>query len=267
MSTASGVLALTLCSYALVIAVASAEESADVLPDLPAGKVWTKVWNDEFDGKDIDAAKWNRLGDKPRKDGLWLQRNAYTNGQGSLVLRTEKLNDIAMYASGGVSTKEKFEKKFGYFVIRCRLPQSQGHWPAFWLMTKGVTQVGQDGRDGTEVDVFEAPWLTDKINFALHWDGYGDDKQKAKTVVDVPGVRQGFHTFGMWWTPDRYRFYVDGQLKWETSAGGVSQVPQHLMITEEIGAFARKGSGPIEQAKLPDYFEVDYVRIYDETAD
>jgi len=40
---------------------------------------------------------------------------------------------------------------------------------------------------------------------------------------------------------------------------GVCQVPQYMLLSAEIGAWA----GDITQAKLPDEFLVDYVRVYD----
>ena len=56
-----------------------------------------------------------------------------------------------------------------------------------------------------------------------------------------------------------YYTYIDGKEVWRSSAGGVSQVPEYLKLTNEIGKWA----GDIKQAKLPDYFEVDYVRVYE----
>jgi hypothetical protein len=44
-----------------------------------------------------------------------------------------------------------------------------------------------------------------------------------------------------------------------SAAGGVSQQPEYLKLTEEIGTWA----GRIQDAKLPDTFEVDYVRVSD----
>jgi hypothetical protein len=46
---------------------------------------------------------------------------------------------------------------------------------------------------------------------------------------------------------------------WRSAAGGVSQAPEYLKLTEEIGTWG----GDIKAAKLPDTFEVDYVRVYD----
>ena len=72
------------------------------------------------------------------------------------------------------------------------------------------------------------------------------------------GVMEGWHTFSLLWTPNEYVFYVDGQETWRTAAGGVCQVLEFIKLTEEIG----KWGGDIHQAKLPDYFLVDYVRVY-----
>ena len=72
-------------------------------------------------------------------------------------------------------------------------------------------------------------------------------------------MSEGFHTFGLHWTPEEYVFYVDGKETWRTSGGGVSQVPEFAKLTEEIGEWG----GDIKKARLPDQFVVDYVRVYD----
>ena len=51
---------------------------------------------------------------------------------------------------------------------------------------------------------------------------------------------------------------MDGKEVWRSAAGGVSQAPEFIKLTEEIG----KWGGEITEAKLPDHFEVDYVRVY-----
>jgi beta-glucanase (GH16 family) len=126
-------------------------------------------------------------------------------------------------------------------------------------MCAGVSRVGDGGKDGTEIDIMEKPWREDRITQNLHWDGYGKAHKSAGTKVEIPGVSKGFHTFGLFWTPTEYVFDVDGKETWRSSAGGVSQVPAYAKLTEEIG----KWGGDITQANLPDFFEVDYVRVYD----
>ena len=110
------------------------------LPPLPEGKKWNLVWNDEFEGNQIDPSKWVILGDWKRRDGFWVKEYAYLDGEGHLIIRTKKDGD--RYTSGAVRTKGKFEHTFGYWVCRCKFPTQEGHWPAFWLMTDGVGKVG-----------------------------------------------------------------------------------------------------------------------------
>ena len=239
--------------------VAHSQTAKEFLPPAP-GQEWKLVWHDEFDGKKLDEAKWNRLGDWKRRDGYWMKEDAYLNGKGSLVLRTRKDGD--RYTCGAVNTAKKFEHAFGYYVARCKLPKQEGHWPAFWLMASGVNTVGDEGRDGTEIDIIEVPWRDGRLTSNLHWDGYGKAHKSAGTKFSRPGIMKGWHTFGLLWLPTEYVFYVDGQETWRTAAGGVSQVPEYVKLTEEIGTWG----GDIKKASLPDYCEVDYVRVYEAQA-
>jgi len=248
-----GFLAWTLMAWPAAVAGAESE----VLPPAPAGKEWVVVWQDEFEGNVLNEEKWNRLGDWKRRDGYWVKEDAYLNGKGQLVLRTRK--DGERYTCGAVNTKGKFERAFGYYVARCKLPRQPGHWPAFWLMGDGVGKVGDEGRDGTEIDIIEVPWRDGRLTVNLHWDGYGKDHKSAGHKFQIPEVMEGWHSFGLLWTEAEYVFYVDGREVWRSSAGGVCRAPLFLKLTEEIGTWA----GKIEEAALPDYFEVDYVRVYE----
>jgi len=59
------------------------------------------------------------------------------------------------------------------------------------------------------------------------------------------------------------RYVVNSQL---SKAGGVSKVPAYLKITGELStlpwAIGENWSNDPEQATYPDYFLVDYVRVY-----
>ena len=229
------------------------------LPELPEGRTWKLVWQDEFDGAAIDPAKWEVIGDSPRRDGFWLKDDAYLDGEGHLVLRTRKEGD--RYSSGAIRTRGLFEATYGYWEARCEFPTQEGHWPAFWLMPpQGIGALEQAGEDGTEVDIMEKPWREDKIQHALHWNGYGEHHKSKGKVSEISGVSKGWHTFSLWWTPEEYVFYVDGKETWRTKDGGVCQVPLYIKLTEEIGDWG----GDIKKATLPDFFRVDYVRVYQE---
>jgi len=230
----------------------------DVLPSVPEGKAWKLVWHDEFDGRQLDDSKWD-IPEYKRRDAYWSRKAIQLDGQGNLAISTLREGDKVL--DGCVRTRRKFEHAFGYYVARIRLQEQEGHWSAFWLYNESVGKVGDEGRDGTEIDIMEKPWLDDRINYALHWDGYGKQHKSEGKVVKVPGIMKGFHTYGLAWRPDQYVFYVDGKEMWRTKAGGVCQVPLYIKLSDEVGNWG----GDIKKAKLPDRFLVDYVRVYDLT--
>ena len=248
---------LAVFAFSVVALSADVLTPPDALPDLPQGKAWELVLNDEFDGTTLDGSKWNIPDEYARRDGWWSPKAISLDGKGNLVISTLKEGD--RYLDGCVRTRGKFEHAFGYYVARIRLQKQPGHWSAFWLYNDCVSKIGDEGRDGTEIDIYEKPWLDDRINCALHWDGYGEEHRSEGKVVSVPGVMDGYHIFGLWWKPDEYVFYVDGKETWRTNAGGVCQVPLYIKLSDEIGSWA----GNIADAQLPDAFLVDYVRVYD----
>ncbi len=241
----------------LLAAPAQPAEPDDQLPTAPAGKSWSLVWHDEFDGDKLDESKWGYRPDGKRKGGWWSRKAISLDGKGNLVITT--FTDGDKPTTGCVTTQGMFEHAFGYYVARAKLQKEPGHWSAFWITGSGVSKVGDEGRDGTEIDIMEKPWLDDRVTHNLHWDGYGKHHKHEGARVTVPGVMEGWHTFGLLWLPDEYVFYVDGKETWRSKAGGVCQVPQYMLLSDEIGSWA----GDITKAKLPDRFMVDYVRVYD----
>jgi beta-glucanase (GH16 family) len=238
-------------------AIAAAANPGDALPPAAPGKTWKLVWHDEFDGTALDEGKWETPPDGRRREAWWMRKAITLDGRGHLAIRTIKEGD--KYIDGCVRTKGKFEHAFGYYVARVQLQRQPGHWSAFWLHNDSVNRVGNEGRDGTEIDIYEKPWLDDRVQQTLHWDGYGPRHRQAGNVAKAPGVMQGFHTFGLVWLPDEYVFTIDGKATWRTKAGGVCQVPLYIKLSDEVGPWA----GDIARAKLPDQFLVDYVRVYD----
>jgi beta-glucanase (GH16 family) len=222
------------------------------LPKLPAGQEWRLAWSDEFIGTTVDTNKWDVMGDWKRRDGWWVKEDSFLDGKGNLVLRTKK--DGERFTSGAVRTRERFEHAFGFWTARCQLPKEPGHWSAFWLMSQSVFHVGDEGRDGTEIDVAEFPWRDGRYDINLHWDGYGKGhKHAGKNIAAFSAITNGFHNFSLLWTTNEYVFYVDGSEVWRTKAG------EYVKFSNEVGTWA----GDIKKAKLPDDFVIDYIRVYD----
>ncbi len=233
-----------------------------LLADPPAGAQWKPVFADDFQGTELDAAKWEKVGDGKRRGAWWLRKNAFLDGKGNLVVRST-LED-GKYGCGGLRTRGKFRHAFGYYEIRCRVPRQPGTWAAFWLYDAAQGRIGNGGRDGAEIDIFESPWLgKNRYNIAVHWDGYGKDHKSWSRAIEAPGLDDDFHVFGLLWTPEEYVFYYDGKEVARTSQGGVCQVPLYIKVTTEIGDWA----GDIKRAERPDDFIVDWARVWDRVAE
>ncbi|HNS73166.1 MAG TPA: glycoside hydrolase family 16 protein [bacterium] len=241
-------------------------EAESNLPALADSLKWVMVWHDEFNGKTLDASKWSHVSwvpageDQPRRDGFWRPDAAVLNGEGELMMLTYYDPVMKRYIDGAIRTRGKYEKLYGFFEARIQLQKQVGHWSAFWLFNDQVSKVGDQGRDGTEIDIMEkiSP-NDDAVYHTLHWDGYEAAHQSAYKLPVIPGLREGWHTFAVWWSESGYRFYIDGMETWRTSAGGVCGNPLYIKLSDEVGTWA----GNIGMAALPDLWLVDFVRVYD----
>ena len=230
------------------------QEEARAGPPSPA---YALVWADEFDGPALDITKWDYRGLGRRRGAVNVREAVTMDGRGHLVLTTTREGDE--FRTGMIGTQGKYEALYGYFECRFRVQAQPGHWAAFWLQspTYGVP-VEDVRRAGAEIDVFE--YLVnrgDRLQHAIHWDGYGKEHKSDVHIADVRGLRDGWHTVGLLWTAGEYVFSVDGRETWRTGKG-VSQRAEYLILSLEVGPWA----GDIRQATLPDSLLVDYVRVY-----
>ena len=237
------------------------------------------TWSDEFDGVGApnplkwDRPEYNRRPNAKGPDGYWSKEDSYLDGNGNLVIRVRKIADKNKdgdpfdYSVGAVRTLGKFKQLYGRYDIRCQLPKQQGWWVAFWMMQGNVGSEVNAGVDGSEVDIMEAFGWTNKINHAVHYDGYGTAHKSVGKNELISGIRDGFHTYTLDWYPDKYIFYVDGKETWRTTGGGICNQPGYVKITGEIStedwAINSYWSNDPAKATYPDSFLVDYVRVYE----
>jgi len=257
---------------------------------LPQGKNWMLIWNDEFDGNTLDSTKWGfRLHIMQTrhqtfttegvevKDGLLYLNLIEKNGQYfSPHLQTgENYMDRpgTPYTNGltwpiaGIKPP-KFVHKYGYYEIRCKLQKQPGWWSAFWMQSPVVGSCLDPSRAGVEMDIMENFTRDNKISHNIHWDGYGTDhKQKGSGSLQIEDTSKEFHTFGLYWSKSGYIFYVDGKVSWSVD-GPVSDVEQFILVSTECMGYRNvnrnQPSEILKKAVLPDAFIVDYVRVFDE---
>lgn len=259
---------------------------------------FTLVWSDEFNGNELDKSKWgSSWWETMRKGGYWHE-DMVSVRDGNLVISAEyKSEPLENYYwdkwheqinfdpykpgwyTGEINTRGKYEQCYGYFEVRCKLPAATGMWSAFWMMNEGVFNVDGSGRDGTEVDVFESFYYKDYntggdyVSTGIHYDGYGPEEKGdsiGKQFIRNDPYNE-FNTYGVEWNENEYIFYINGKETGRLSAGGVSQNPEHLILSCEfagengVQSSDRHGTGEISKTPAknwPAEFVVDYVRCY-----
>ena len=131
------------------------------------------------------------------------------------------------YTSGMLFTKDKF--LYGYYEINAKIPnEGKVLWPAFWLWAGG-------GEEYREIDIFEFCCdIPNKVGFNMHIasaldNGYVHTLTWTNQVpiinsypgeyilTNPPNVSDGFHTYGLMWTPNKVEWYVDGTCRYRVT--------------------------------------------------
>lgn len=227
------------------------------------GRQWEVTFSDDFNGIRLDSKNWTYSQAVERGDfgnNYWSRKQVFLEGDGFLRLGIDYDEETDRILSGAITSDRVFEQTYGYFECRAKLQAASGCWSAFWIMSNDIQKVGNGGKDGAEIDIFESPWFNQGvIQSAIHWDGYGEAHQSlGSPQYHLPDMYYDFHTFALEWTETEYIFYVDGQESWRTDAGGICQVPCYLQLSVEAGTWG----GEFIKEQMPACFTVDYVRVY-----
>lgn len=250
-----------------------ASATAGAPTDAAAAKPGYRLtFQDEFDGDALDLTRWN-YGRTPKDAVADPQRirELYpcTVRDGVLKLRIEKRRKtceitpgdvtgysakaLETYTAPGIATWDTFQQAYGWFEIRCKMPQAFGVWTGFWLLPPRRCE------GGAEIDIFESltRW-NDRISFALH-PHWKDGVEFGHAGIWVPGLAEGFHVYALQWEPDRLTLTVDGVPVDEFSGKGVPSAATYMIVSCRTGGWA---GDVVDEAALPDGFVVDYVRVY-----
>ncbi len=234
------------------------------------------VWADEFDGDSVNWDVWKGhyawSANTDRKGSVWNKKMASVR-DGSLVIKTEYYADgldggHAGFYNFGMDTSDSYRQTYGYFECRCILPKGHGLWGAFWLYCEGVCDTADKGKNGAELDVFESPYFDAKkpntVSSNIHIDGYEEKHQSlgAHKYLLKGDPYSEFNTYGIEWNSDGYTFYINGKKSFSTDWGGVSEVPEFLILSVEIsgenGVAEKDALAGVDASE----FIVDYVRAY-----
>ena len=224
-------LAASVAAFALSGCGGSAETNTSTVGIDPAAPVsdWQMVWSDEFDGNGINANNWTLEVDC--LGGGNNEQQCYTESPENAFVQDGNLNIVALaapegsqkpYTSARINTRYKADFKYGRFEMRARLPEGQGTWPAFWMLS--TDEVYGSWPKSGEIDIVEAVNLKvqgddgaseNRIFGTLH---YGRDfpnnvsSGKPYALPDGANPADDFHTYTIEWQEGEIRWYMDGYL-------------------------------------------------------
>jgi len=274
---ASAALATTATSSACASGAVSRQASVHA-----AATSTSLVWSDEFET--IDSGNWSFETGGHGWGNQELQH--YTDGRnafiqydamaGSRVLVIEARRGApagatcwygaCQYSSSRMVTRGKQAFRHGRMEARIRLPQTQGIWPAFWMLGGNFAEVGwpQSG----EIDIMEhvgsEPTLT---HGALHGPGYSgntpiagthDLRQRADAAYHVYAVE--WDATGIRWFVDDVQFYAVTRAQVEARGPWVFDQPFFLLLNVAVGG-SWPGS-PDTGSVFPQRMYVDWVRVH-----
>lgn len=247
--TAAAILGLQACQTDASPSADQTQIMETTSPALTADETtdgWELVWQDEFNGTELDRSKW-----KPEVScwgGGNDERQCYTDRPENIevsdgVLRLKAFEgehtgkkfpegistdpsetQTKPYTSGKVRTRGIADWKYGRFDARMKLPDGQGTWPAFWMMPANDSYGGWPLSG--EIDILEAVNLGEicdecegdedenRTIAALHFGERPPENKHIATHYKMPGApnaKDDYHVFSVEWGEGKIDWYVDGE--------------------------------------------------------
>ena len=285
--------------FVVAIVTKSTTLFAQLPPPALLNQNYKLVYRDDFDNDVV--APWvadneTEHGDDKCEKQVYLEKNV-TESEGWLRIKAVKEDYTCIpylktalrtfkYTSGQVSSPMYLT--YGYYEIRCSMPEFKGSWPAFWLIK------GKEGKEYQEIDIFEAcgatpntvkcgtyqEYTTKKVNgecqFIKDNDGI-DQSNKQDTRLPNSGYTKipktpsfnshinVINTYGVEWTPTKLKWFINGTEIFEEQNINLFD-PEHIILNLAIdgGCWCNKNCGEncIDDDKLPAFYDIDYVRIW-----
>ena len=218
---------------------------------------YTLVFEDHFDGSELNRGRWN----VERHEPGWVNEELQ-----EYVDRAEniRLEDSRLL---------KHDFTYGLFEARLKVPKGRGFLPAFWLMTTDESTYGQWPVCG-EIDIMEVQGHLPQTNHGTIHFGLPHRQEQGTITLSGRDFSEDYHNFALEWLPGVLRWYVDGRLfyeaeDWFAARSGSAPEPfpapfnhdMYIILNLAVG-----GSWVGNPDETTDFenavFAVDYVRVY-----
>jgi len=204
--------------------------------------------------------------------------NAYVGTDGYLhIVAEQPTAGAAVYTSARLKSQGLFSFQYGRIEARMMLPESQGMWPAFWLLGDNI--VTNPWPACGELDVMEhidganTPFGGPGTGTAPGYDWmqssiHGTNLNGGKPYTATGFSAAAWHTYGMIWSKGQIQYYIDSPSNiyetftpsTQTGTWPFDTGPEFVILNLAVGG-DWPGS-PNSTTVFPSQMLVDYVRIY-----
>ncbi|WP_162920125.1 glycoside hydrolase family 16 protein [Paenisporosarcina cavernae] len=212
---------------------------------------WNLVFQDEFDDPETSTLLWNKvhLGTTAHGRLHHYLPEQVSIENGMLHLQTDNIpyKEFA-YRSGAVTTQNRFEPLYGKFVIRAKLPEGKGMFPAIWLLPA-------NNEAFPEIDIVEM--IGQKPEELWHVAHVNETTNDNFVTTDYIGADWNIYTLD--WSKENLIFSLNGVETFRTA--NISHTPMYVWMNVAVGGVWAE----TPDASTPTSTEmvVDYVRIYE----
>lgn len=232
---------------------------------------WDLVWQDEFDGSDIDRDNWkfdiggNGWGNSEAQTYTDRSENARIE-DGHLVIEAHKERFVNQdHTSARLKTQGLQSWQYGRIEARIQIPGGQGIWPAFWMLGDSITDVSWP--TSGEIDIMEnigrEPQM---IHGTVHGPNYsGANGIGASHYLAEETYSAEFHEFAVEWELEQIRWYMDDTLYFTLTPDDVPGdwvYDQPFFIILNVAVGGQWPGYPDDTTVFPQQMLVDYVRVY-----
>ena len=226
------------------------------------------VWSDEFNVEGApNTSKWTYdIGSGGWGNG---ESQYYTDRtenviveDGLLKIITKKENFMGSeYTSSRLKTEGKFDFTYGKVEIRAKLPESQGTWPALWMLGANFQSVGWPTCG--EIDIMEQTgWDKNSILATCHWlDSASSSNASYGLTTSNPTSASAFHVYSLEWTETYIKMFVDDDEYYVIELNSSLPFDNDFFLIFNVALGGSLG-GTIDPAFTSDTMEIDYVRVY-----
>jgi len=232
------------------------------------------VWQDEFDGNELNQNDWSyEIG-----AGGWGNNELqyYTDRadnsrvqDGNLIIEAKQESfSGSNYTSARLITSGKQSFTWGRVDIRAILPEGQGVWPALWMLGENIWTIGWPACG--EIDIMElVGHEPSTVHGTAHWGPQGQTfSNNAGTGFNLSGGEKfsdKYHVFSIIWEPGKIKWLVDDQQYFQIENADINEAyrfDDEFFFIFNIAVGGNWPGSPDASTQFPQQMIVDYIRVF-----